>query len=166
MAEPSTANGTRSAAAGSGPAKKRIGTLTAFLLVGTALVIDAGQFIINFIPVIGQGLSFFGSFFALALFGVWFLLLGVNYFEGRKAGVKIAASMGGAVAEMMPFISALPALTVSVTLIIMASRLEDVAAPRLAAVPKRRSVPRWSTAKVPPPDAANDNHQTAEREAA
>ena len=127
--------------------RRRIGNVVAGLMIGIAGLMDGLQFLINFIPILGQLISLFISFFLLAGFGIWFLLLGVNYFSGRKAGIKIVASLGSVIGEIVPLVSALPILTAGVIGVIIASRLED-AAERSASVKQSRNLPRIGTTKV------------------
>lgn len=102
----------------------RIGNVTAFFIIATAVLFDAAQFFLNFIPVLGQVAGLFITFLAISIFGVWFLLLGVNYFSGKKAGLKMIASLGSVIAELVPLFSAFPAMTLGVVVVIIATRLE------------------------------------------
>lgn len=96
-------------------------------MLGTAFLLDCFQFFLNLlpIPVIGWVLSMFVGMAALCIFAVWFLVLGVGLFGGRKAGVKMASAILAPVIEIIPLVGALPGTTLGVLGIIIASRLED-----------------------------------------
>lgn len=103
---------------------KRIGNVVAGLMLATALTFDGLQFLLT-LTVFGSIASPLITFVALCIFALWFLIYGINYIGGRKAGVKLAATMGTVVAEMVPFINGLPAITAGVLGILYASRKED-----------------------------------------
>ena len=106
--------------------KYRVGTFGAVLLTATALILDGLQFILTFIPVIGQAISIFISMLAAAFFGVFFFVFfRVNYFEGNKALAKIGTIITTTVVEFVPLVQALPAITLGVLSIIIFSRMED-----------------------------------------
>lgn len=110
-----------------GASKKRVGTIAAFFMLATAITFDALQFFLTFIPFLGVVINIFITVLAAMIFWLWFLLLGVSYFSGKKMGLKLAAAMGGLIVELVPIIDALPAITVGVTVVIIATRLEDAA---------------------------------------
>jgi|GEM_PF-1520432 len=120
--------------AGRGPerTKARVGNLMAGLLLGSALLLDLLQFLFSLfhaIPIVGNGIAIIAALyialFALILFGLWFYMLRVNYFTGKRAALKLIAAFGTFVIEITPVIDALPAITAGVMTMIIASRIED-----------------------------------------
>lgn len=117
---------------GSQPKKQRISVVTAICMVALAVIFDGIQDIllfINVLPVIGQVIdvvfSWFISFLAAVSFGVWFALLRVNYFSGRKSGQKLLVMFSSIIVELIPYIDALPAITFGVVSLIIITRIED-----------------------------------------
>lgn len=110
----------------------KISNVTAGFMLAIAVIFDGIQGLLT-LTIFGALFSWFFTFLALVIFGVWFAILGINYFSGRAAGLKIASVFGSAIAEMVPFINGLPAITAGVAGIIVSSRLEEKGAPRQAA---------------------------------
>lgn len=108
-----------------GKPRQRIGKPVAGLMVAMAVIIDFSQFVINFVPVLGQFFGLVLSFIAFVSFALWFALLGVNFFTGRKAGLKMVSAFGTTLIELVPLVQALPSMTIGVTVTIIASWLED-----------------------------------------
>ena len=123
-----------------GGSRYRVGMVTAIFMVGLAVLVDIAQFFLTLTVLLALG-SLFLTFLAASIFFVWFLILGVSYFGGRKAGVKILAAAGGLVAELVPVINALPATTVAVVTVIAISRIEDREKARDAAKSTYRGAP-------------------------
>ncbi|HRH55381.1 MAG TPA: hypothetical protein PK609_00770 [Candidatus Paceibacterota bacterium] len=103
--------------------QKRIGIFTAGIIVALALLVDGLQFLLTW-SVVFIPLSFLLTFFAAVGFFVWFAILGVNYFD-KNAGLKVVASLGSVVAELIPVINAVPATTLGVVVIVTQTMLED-----------------------------------------
>lgn len=103
---------------------KRISNLVAGLMLGTALIFDGLQALLTF-TLIGSVASPLVTFAAVSVFALWFLIYGINYIGGRKAGIKLASTVGATVAELVPLINGLPAITLGVLGVIYASRKED-----------------------------------------
>jgi len=125
------APGTDASGQAGGP-KQRISILTAFCMVALALALDAAQdfaIFLNALPVIGTAIDVVFSWFIAALaaiiFGVWFALLRVNYFTGKKAATKMLIMFSSVVVELIPFLDALPAITFGVVALIIQTRIED-----------------------------------------
>lgn len=117
------------------------------LLVGTAVLIDGIQALLT-LTVIGSVFAVFLSVFAALSFFLWFALLGINYF-GKGAAIKMLASLGTLVAELIPIISGLPAITAGVVTLIVQSRIEDMQKGGGAVDPKKlSSVARLARAAV------------------
>jgi hypothetical protein len=118
--------------------RHRISNVMAILLIGTAALIDGAQFIVSFIPVIDIVLDWFLAVIAGGIFGMWFALLGVNYFGGRNALAKIGTVVAAVGIELVPVLDALPAITAGVVTLILLTWSEDRAAneqlPQKAAV--------------------------------
>lgn len=119
--------------------KQRIGNVTAFLMISMAVIFDAVQFLLNFIPGLGQIAGLFITFLTATIFGLWFLLLGVSYFGGKKAGLKMTAAFGSVITELVPIVSALPAITMGVVVIIIATWAEDRLPTKIAPRQSRQS---------------------------
>jgi len=107
--------------------RKRIGALTAGLLFGIAGLLDIIQFFVTFIPFVDVILDWFIAVIGLITFGIWFAMLDVNYFQGKKAAGKIAAVFGTAIVEMVPILDALPAITLGVLTVVFLTWNEDKA---------------------------------------
>lgn len=103
---------------------KRISNLVAGLMLGTALIFDGLQVLLT-LTVVGSVASPLITFAAVSMFALWFLIYGINYIGGRKAGIKLASTVGATVAELVPLINGLPAITLGVLGVIYASRKED-----------------------------------------
>jgi len=124
----------------------RVGSFATGFSIVIALLFDCLQFILNFIPVMGQVVSWFITFFAFSIFTVFFALLGVNYFSGKKASAKIISFLSSAVIELVPIVNALPAMTLGIIGILVAVRYEDKAMATANRVKNnaRTSAPRFS----------------------
>jgi hypothetical protein len=93
---------------------------TIFWMVLTAVLIDIGQILIQFIPVLGQALSvLLNVIFGLGFY-IWFKLHGVNMASTRKA----LTFFGGGLLDSFS-IGILPAWTIDIILIIVFERLEE-----------------------------------------
>lgn len=113
-------------------AKVRVGNIMGGALITLALLFDLLQFLVSFlhvIPWVGNAIAFvvalFITCFAYITFGIWFALLRVDYFTGKKAAVKILTLIGTLGLELMPLIDALPAITAGVITMVLVSRIED-----------------------------------------
>lgn len=115
-----------------GRPKQRISIVAAFSLVAVALVFDSTQDLALFLivlPGIGAAfdivISWLVSTLAAIVFGVWFAILGVNYFTGKAPAKKLLIVLGCLIVELVPFLDALPAITFGVVALIIQTRLED-----------------------------------------
>jgi hypothetical protein len=133
------------ASAPSRPTQK-ISSVQAFFMLATAFIVDATQFLVLFLPGVGEVIEFFLGATSVILFGVWFALNGVSYFGGKKAGTKTMSALAGAVVELVPILDALPGTTLAIAGIIYSTRAEDAqkmkefdAANDNAPVPTRRA---------------------------
>lgn len=114
--------------------KAPIGGWAAFALIAVALLCDSLQFLatlLHALPGVGSALSLVLTWFltvlALIIFSVWFALLGVNYFSGKRAAWRAIAMFGVPAAEIIPLINALPAVTAGVALMIASTYDPDEA---------------------------------------
>lgn len=89
-----------------------INQTTKYLMYMTALVFDGVQFIVSFIPIVGQILSILINIFAQMTFALWFYTRGISYFEAKR-GVRVILT---AATELIPIIQVLPALTLQIFL--------------------------------------------------
>ena len=101
----------------------RISNLLAAIMILVALMLDLTQIFLSFtgagaiISVILITLPFY------LLFGVWFRLLGVNFFAAKNSKSLIL----GTIIELIPFINDLPALSLMVGLTCLSVRRQDEA---------------------------------------
>jgi hypothetical protein len=102
----------------------KLSTGISALLIGVAITFDFAQFLIGFIPVLGQIIGWFISATAGFTFWLWFRLLGIS-FSRKKRGVTLAV---GGVVEMIPFLNMLPVWTSAVVRIIISTKTESVTA--------------------------------------
>lgn len=95
--------------------QKKLTKIVIFLMVSLAIVFDLINFLINFIPIIGQIISIFVSIVGYSIFIIWFMLKGIKLTTKKRA-----ASMGiGCIIELLPLVNMLPAMTASVVLTIL-----------------------------------------------
>lgn len=102
----------------------RISGFSLWAVVGFALTLDLLQFLLTLTVVGSVGAFFLGAVGGIALWLI-FILHGVKY-SGSGALKKIGASFGTLVLEMIPFIDALPLITVGAVMVILQTRKEDV----------------------------------------
>jgi hypothetical protein len=91
-------------------------------MVLIALLFDFLQFIIGFIPVIGQAIGTILGAAAGGTFWFWFKIKGVDLWNKKGAVIGL-----GAVIEMIPLLGMLPAWTLAVSRTITMSRISDAA---------------------------------------
>lgn len=111
------------------PADVRIPLIIFILMVSLAVLFDVLQFFASFLTVvagIGIVLCWFIAIVATISFGLWFKLLGVDYFGGKQAARKALTAISSVVVELMPLIDDLPAITAGVVLMFLFSRAEDI----------------------------------------
>ena len=101
----------------------RINTITAGLMIGVAVLADGIQFLLT-LTVIGSIVAMFISAFVWIVFLIWFALCGVSYFD-RGGATRGLIMLTSAITELVPFINAVPALTLGVVALIIHSRMED-----------------------------------------
>ncbi len=110
---------------------KRIGNLTAAVLVVFALIFDAGQFIftaVGVIPIIGLAgiaLAFLLTLIAFIVIFFIIVLSGAPIFSGRLITARIASLIAPLVIELIPFLAAIPAITPGVIAFIIVSRMDE-----------------------------------------
>lgn len=117
--------------------EQRISSVTAFFLIGAALIFDGISFLLT--PLIGLGIIV--TIFAYITFFIWFALLDVKFMSGKRAFQKLGTMGGTAIIDALPVIGGLaPAITVGVAIIIVITYLEDKEkAAKLAAKKKAAS---------------------------
>ncbi len=101
----------------------RVGNGAAGAMLALALVIDGLQFILT-LSVVGSIVASVIAAISAFCFWLWFALLGVKYL-GQNGSRKMFIALAASVAELVPFINALPATTIGVLGIIIDSRIED-----------------------------------------
>ncbi|MDP3402986.1 MAG: hypothetical protein Q8S35_03485 [bacterium] len=102
--------------------KHKIGNVTAGFMILLALLVDGLQFILTLVVVLIP-FSLLATFIAGIGFALWFFLLGV--YSGKGAEKKVLTSAVSVIAEFIPVINAIPAITAGVVLNIVLSRLDD-----------------------------------------
>lgn len=94
------------------------------LMVALAVFFDGTQFLLNFIPVLGQILNFFVDIFAFLSFYVWFKTYGITFMTRTRS-----IAMGGAwIIEVIPILNDLPAWTAAVLIVIGTTKGVEVIA--------------------------------------
>ncbi|MBU1292476.1 hypothetical protein KJ819_00220 [Patescibacteria group bacterium] len=154
--------------------KQSIGNITAGSMITVALLVDGLQFLLT-LSVLLLPLSLLLTFLAAAGFGVWFFLLGA--YSGKGAEKKALVSLVSAIAEFIPVVNALPAVTAGVVINIALSKVKDVekkigknpararslAQARLAGMQASRAR-RANAAREQREDAAAQKHAPASKE--
>lgn len=102
--------------------KHKIGNVTAIFMVLLALIADGLQFLLT-LAVILIPLSLLLTFLCGIGFALWFFILGA--YSGKGAEKKVLTSLVSVVAEVIPVINAVPAITAGVVINIVLSRLDD-----------------------------------------
>lgn len=104
--------------------KRRISSIQAIFMLAVAGVFDLIQFLISFIPYVGWIISVFLSIFVWLTFYMWFKLNGISFLD---KGARLAITFFlGAIIEVIPIINILPGWTLSVVLMLLIIRAEDV----------------------------------------
>lgn len=101
----------------------KIGNASAVAMLSVAVLVDGLQALLT-LTVVGSVLAVFITFTAAFGFWLWFTLHGVKY-TGNGAGKKVLIGLGSVVAELIPFINAIPATTAGVLGIIIAERAKE-----------------------------------------
>ncbi|MEO6536429.1 MAG: hypothetical protein ABIT47_01945 [Candidatus Paceibacterota bacterium] len=102
----------------------RIGLISGGFMIMTAIVLDCVQVLLAFTGVLVLASDLI-TFIAAPTFGIWFLMMRVNYFGGKKAMVKVTSMLTTLVVELVPIVDALPGITMGVVTVIFATRSED-----------------------------------------
>jgi hypothetical protein len=107
-------------------AKKRIriGKMQSTVIVGIAVGVDFVQGLLT-ISAIGLIVNTFISIFIWLMFWFWFRLNGIGFLNG-KVVLKTVAMWGAGIIELMPVINNIPAWTVSIVIMLIIVRIEDV----------------------------------------
>ena len=93
---------------------------TAALMISVALFFDTIQFLLEFIPILGQILSSLIALVAFGTFYLWFKMHGLNFATPKRAGIL----GGGFIIELIPFLNALPTWTLAITLLAIDSKVK------------------------------------------
>lgn len=110
--------------------RDRLGIIHPPLMAGAALLLDLAQAfmqIFHFIPAVGNLLALVSGWLitmmGFLIFFLWFLLLGIPLLGFNPS--KGLVYGGALVTEAIPFLNALPALTLAVLTIIVIVKRED-----------------------------------------
>lgn len=102
--------------------KRRIGKITSFLMIFIAIILDIIEFILALF-LVGAVVNRIMTILEYPGYWLWFKIKGVSFTKNRK----IAGRMGSTfIAEIIPFIGALPMFTVGVWLTIKETIREDI----------------------------------------
>lgn len=102
---------------------QRIGNTTAVMMICVALFFDALQ-ILATVAVIGVVIGPLVSLFAFLTFFTWFKIKGIPFVAGRKrVGVWVLTGL----AEFLPLLGAIPAVTLGIIAVILITKAEDKA---------------------------------------
>lgn len=102
--------------------KQRIDWIAAILMIWLALFYDGIQFLLNFIPVVGNLLSaILIGLWAWLSFYIWFKIKGVNFSKPTRS----ITLFGAGITEMVPLLNVLPAWTLAVLILIATTKAED-----------------------------------------
>lgn len=105
------------------PKEPELSYTTTFLMVGTALLFDVLQFLLQAIPIAGQILAWVFSLIAGGILIFWFYLHGIKFNTPKRL-----FSMGiGGLIEMIPVVNALPGWTIAVLLVIGTTKANRIA---------------------------------------
>ncbi len=74
---------------------------------------------------VGQVVGSVISICASVCFSIWYMLSGISLLSGKRATKRFAGFMVQSVAELIPFVGALPLVTVSVAYVCTQAKLED-----------------------------------------
>lgn len=142
----------------------KVGNVTAGAMVAVAVVIDILQGLLT-LTVLGSVVSLFISLIAGFGFWLWFAILGVSYLS-KGAGKKIALSAATFVIELIPFVNAIPAMTVSVLGIIIIERQNEKNEARRHGNPQRTVAAQQRMARMRQARQQREARAREERQAA
>ena len=150
--------------------KRRVGNFTAIAMLLLAIVVDAVQVLLVFLPGIGIMFSFILSFAAGSGYLLWFGFAGVSFMSGKKATAKFLTTLSSMALELTGLLSALPMMTANVAVVIVLSRMEDAETAReqraaLAASQKAANdnQQRYAEARQAQEDALEEETEEGER---
>jgi hypothetical protein len=103
----------------------RINNVTFGLILAATAVVDLIGFLLA-LTVIGSIVGTFMGVLAGILLWITFMIHGVKY-SGTAGLKKVAATFGTMVLEMIPMINALPMVTTGAVIVVLQSRIEDIA---------------------------------------
>jgi len=138
----------------------RISGFSFWAIMGCTLLLDGLQFILT-LTIVGSVVAFFlGLLGGIALW-LTFTLHGVKY-SGTRGLKKIASTFGTLVLEVIPFINALPLITIGAYILILQTRAEDREKQQreMAAAQQQRE---QQLAQARAQQAANDTAEEEER---
>lgn len=104
------------------PKRKRVDVVTAGLMIITALIFDALQFILDFIPLLGWVISSLVGVFAWLTFFTWTAIRGWKISSVQK---KFVNDVILPFVDLVPIVNALPMQTIKIVRLILLIRAED-----------------------------------------
>ncbi len=103
--------------------ESKVSTITAILMIGTALFFDALQALLGWIPVVGNIFAGLLSIVIFLTFLVWFWMHGIKMITPKRMGSLV----GGGLIELVPYINILPAWTCVVIYLIGTTKIKEMA---------------------------------------
>ena len=107
--------------------EKKIGNITAVVMIGFAAMVDFLQFVFGLFVITGI-LNYFISFIALITLLVWFALNGIGFTKSvreLRIGMTFFITAFGEIAPI-PFLNVLPLWTAGTLSIIALTRLKEI----------------------------------------
>ncbi|MBI2096253.1 MAG: hypothetical protein HYT43_01305 [Candidatus Taylorbacteria bacterium] len=126
------------------PARRRIGAVGAIFLIGTALVIDGVQILLDLL-VAGVAINRVVDIVVGVLFALWFLFIDPKILTNTRV---LAAFFGTLVGEAIPLVDAAPLWTLDICYVIWQTRREDKGKSGLSLNPKQMTS-RRTPPKIP-----------------
>lgn len=93
-------------------------------MIFTALLFDAIQAMVGWIPLFGNILSDLFSIFIFLTFFLWFWMNGIKMMTPKR----LTSMIGGGLIEMIPFVNILPAWTLVVVYLVGTTKVKELAA--------------------------------------
>jgi hypothetical protein len=104
--------------------EEQIKGMTLVFMLVVAGFYDLIQFLISFIPILGQVISMLISVFAFLTFYLWFKTYGMNFMTPKRA----LTMGGGFLVELIPILDMLPAWTATVIILVGTTKVKELAA--------------------------------------
>ncbi len=113
------------------PVDYRIPKVLGYIMILVAVMADAVQALLKFLwftvilIILAEGLGWLITGFIVTVYAIIFASLGVNFLMGQRIAMKMARFLFMFLAEFIPFLNAIPSLTIWTMLTIRESHKED-----------------------------------------